>query len=230
LKTIGLIGGMSWESSLEYYRIINETVKEHLGGLHSAKNIMYSFDFSEIQVLQNQGKWEEIADLMVEAAQKLESFGAELIIICSNTIHLIAESISTNISIPLLHIIDTTVKQIKKSEIQKIGLLGTKFTMEKDFYRKILEEKYSLSVIIPETKDRGIIHDIIFKELVKGEIKEDSKIKYLKIIKELEKKGAEGVILGCTEIPMLVSQEDVDIPVFNTTAIHARAAVKYALD
>ncbi|MFX0151742.1 MAG: aspartate/glutamate racemase family protein [Candidatus Hodarchaeota archaeon] len=230
MKTIGLIGGMSWESSLEYYRIINETVKEHLGGLHSAKNIMYSFDFSEIQVLQNQGKWEEIADLMVEAAQKLESYGAELIIICSNTIHLIAESISTNISIPLIHIIDTTVEQIKKNEIQKIGLLGTKFTMEKDFYRKILEEKYSLSVIIPETKDREIIHNIIFNELVKGEIKEDSKIKYLKIIKELEKKGAEGVILGCTEIPMLISQQDVDIPVFDTTAIHARAAVLYALD
>jgi aspartate racemase len=229
LKTIGLIGGMSWESSIEYYRIINETVKKYLGGLHSAKSIMYSFDFYEIETLQEQGKWEEIANLMVEAAQKLESYGAELIILCTNTIHLVSDSVQSNISIPLIHIVDATAEKIKETRIQKIGLIGTKFTMESDFFKRKLEKRYNLSVIIPEIKERQVIHDIIFKELVLGEIKENSKLKYLKIIERLEKKGAEGVILGCTEIPLLITQQDADIPLFDTTAIHAKAAVIYAL-
>ncbi|MFX0185865.1 MAG: aspartate/glutamate racemase family protein [Candidatus Hodarchaeota archaeon] len=229
MKTIGLIGGMSWESSIEYYRIINETVKENLGGLHSAKSIMYSFDFYEIEILQEQGKWEEIGNLMVEAAQNLELYGAELIILCTNTIHLVSDSIQSNISIPLIHIVDATAEKIKETRIQKIGLIGTKFTMESDFFKRKLEYRYNLSVLVPEMQERQVIHDIIFKELVLGEIKEKSKLKYLKIIKQLEKKGAEGVILGCTEIPLLITQQDADIPLFDTTTIHAKAAVMYAL-
>lgn len=228
MKTLGLIGGMSYESSLEYYRIINETVKELLGGLHSAKSLMYSFDFAEIESLQHQGKWQELAKKVVVAAQKLEKGGADLIVICTNTVHKVADEVQRSINIPLLQIVDATAEKIKKQGLQKIGLLGTKFTMEEDFYKGKLT-KYGLEVIIPEEKERQVVHDIIYKELVIGEIKEKSKAVFIEIIGQLKTRGAQGVILGCTEIPLLIKQEDVDLPLFDTTAIHARSAVKYVL-
>ncbi len=229
MRTIGLIGGMSWKSSLEYYRIINETVNELLGGYHSAKCIMYSVDFSLIRDLQMKGKWDDLTLRIIDAAQRLEKVGVELIILCTNTVHKIAHDIQNNITIPFLHIADPTAEQILDQKIRKVGLLGTKFTMEEDFYKSRLIEKYGLEVLIPEEQERQIIHDIIFKELVFGIIDPSSKVKYLNIIHSLIAKGVEGVILGCTEIPLLIKQEDLDIPLFDTTAIHAKAAVEFAL-
>lgn len=229
MKTIGLIGGMSWESSQEYYRIINETVKELLGGLHSARCIMYSLDFAEIESLQHQGNWQELTRLMIDAAQRLEKGGTELVVICTNTMHKVADEVQKNINIPLVHIVDATAEKIEEHKLKKIGLLGTRFTMEEDFFKERLTEKYGLEIIIPEREERRIVHDIIFKELVLGELKQSSKAEFIRIITHLKRKGAEGIILGCTEIPLLVAQEDVDIPVFDTTTIHARSAVKYAL-
>ncbi len=229
MKTIGLIGGMSWESSHEYYRIVNETVKEMLGGLHSAKSLMYSFDFEEIESLQHQGDWQELTRLMIDAAKRLEEGGADLVVICTNTLHKVAEAVKESIKIPLVHIADVTAEKIKETGLQKIGLIGTKFTMEEDFYRVRLSKNYGLEVLIPEEKERQVIHDIIYNELVIGDIKQSSKKQYLSFIQNLEKKGAEGIILGCTEIPLLIKQEDVDIPLFDTTTIHAKSAVEYAL-
>lgn len=229
MKTIGLIGGMSWESSLEYYRIINETVKEFLGGYHSAKCIMYSFDFDLIHDLQLKGKWTDLTLQIIDAAQRLEKAGVELIILCTNTVHKIAYELQKNITIPFLHIADPTAKQIIDQKIRKIGLIGTKFTMEEGFYKSRLIEKYGLEVLIPEEEERQVIHDIIFNELVFGIIDPSSREKYLNVIKSLIAKGAEGVILGCTEIPLLIKQEDIDIPLFDTTTIHAKAAVEFAL-
>jgi aspartate racemase len=229
MKTIGLIGGMSWESSLEYYRIINETVKELLGGYHSAKCIMYSFDFELVQSLQKKGEWDELTLQIIDAAQKLENAGVELIILCTNTVHKIAHKLQNNINIPLLHIADPTAKIIIEQEIRKVGLLGTKFTMEEEFYKSRLIEKYRLEVLVPEEEERQVVHNIIFEELVLGIINPSSKVKYKTIIQSLRSKGAEGIILGCTEIPLLIKQEDIDIPLFDTTAIHARAAVDFAL-
>lgn len=229
MKKIGLIGGMSWESSLEYYRIINETVKQKLGGLHSAECVMYSVDFDEIEKLQHQGKWEDLTKIMIDCAQRLEKAGANVIIICTNTMHKMAGEVESSINIPLLHIADATAEKIKKKGFKKVGLLGTKFTMEADFYKGRLIEKYGLEVIIPNSEDTQIVHDIIYNELCLGEIKEASKEQYKRIIKDLAKKGAEGVILGCTEIPMLIKQKDVEIPLFDTTKIHAEFAVDYAI-
>lgn len=228
MKTIGLIGGMSWESSLEYYRIINETAKELLGELHSAKSIMYTFDFDEIEVLQREGKWKELSERVTEIALKLEHAGADMIIICTNTTHIVADEVQRKISIPLIHIADSTAKKIIELSMKKVGLLGTKFTMEEAFYKDRLAEKYELDVIIPKEKDRQIIHDIIYKELVLGQIKPTSKQQVIKMIEYLEANGAEGIILGCTELPLLIKQEDVDIYLFDTTMIHARSAVYYA--
>jgi len=230
MKTIGLIGGMSWESSLEYYRIINETAKELLGELHSAKSIMYTFDFDEIEILQREGKWKELSERVTEIALKLEHAGADMIIICTNTTHIVADEVQRKISIPLIHIADSTAKKIIELSMKKVGLLGTKFTMEEAFYKDRLAEKYELDVIIPKEKDRQIIHDIIYKELVLGQIKPTSKQKVIKMVEYLEANGAEGIILGCTEIPLLIKQEDVDIRLFDTTMIHARSAVKYAIN
>ena len=230
MKTIGLIGGMSWESSLEYYRIINETAKELLGELHSAKSIMYTFDFDEIEILQREGKWKELSERVTEIALKLEHAGADMIIICTNTTHIVADEVQRKISIPLIHIADSTAKKIIELSMKKVGLLGTKFTMEEAFYKDRLAEKYELDVIIPKEKDRQIIHDIIYKELVLGQIKQTSKQKVIKMVEYLEANGAEGIILGCTEIPLLIKQEDVDIRLFDTTMIHARSAVKYAIN
>ncbi|MFX0125215.1 MAG: aspartate/glutamate racemase family protein [Candidatus Hodarchaeota archaeon] len=230
MKTIGLLGGMSWESSLEYYRIINETVKELIGGLHSAKSIMYSYDFEEINSLQHQGKWSELSESMTKIAKKLEKAGAELIIICTNTMHKVADELQRSLSIPIIHIADATAEKIIKKKIQKVGLLGTKFTMEEGFYKDRLKNEYELDVIIPNKKQRQVIHNIIYKELVLGHLKEQSRDVFIEIIQHLKAAGAEGIILGCTEIPLLIKQADVDIPLFDTTTIHARSAVKYALD
>lgn len=229
MKTIGLIGGMSWESSLEYYRIVNETVKEKLGGLHSCKCLMYSVDFGVIEALQHQNKWDELTKLMIEAAQNLKHGGADFIVICTNTMHKMAPEIEHATGLNVLHIADVTGAAISKNQIQKVGLLGTRFTMEGDFYKKRLKDNYDIEVIIPEDADRQIIHDIIYNELCLGIIKDDSRQRYIDIINKLCANGAEGIILGCTEIPLLIKQSDVLIPVYDTTKIHAESAVDFAL-
>ena len=230
MKTIGMIGGMSWESSIEYYRIINETVRAELGGLHSAKSIMVSVEFAEIEMLQHQDRWDEAADILIAAARSLESGGADFAIICTNTMHKLYDIIQQNVQIPLLHIADATAETIKAEGIQKIALLGTRFTMEENFYKGRLTENYGLDVIIPGSEDMEIVHRVIYDELCAGIIKTDSKQKYSGIIQHLVQEGAEGIILGCTEIGLLVKQEDSPVLLFDTTEIHAKAAVKYALD
>ena len=227
MKTIGLIGGMSWESSIEYYRIINETVRDRLGGLHSAKSIMYSVDFAEIEALQHQGRWDEATEMMIAAAQNVENGGADFVIICTNTMHKMADEVQKHIRVPLLHIADATAEQIKARGLTKVGLLGTKFTMEETFYRGRLIEKHGLEVLIPTEKE--IVHRVIFDELCLGEIKPSSKEQYIDIMHHLVQRGAEGIILGCTEISLLVEDEDSQVPLFDTTKIHAVAAVEYAL-
>lgn len=229
MKTIGMIGGMSWESSIEYYRIINETVRTQLGGLHSAKSMMVSVDFAEIEALQHQGRWNEAAKILIAAARSLESGGADFTIICTNTMHKLYDKIQQSVRIPLLHIADATAELVKAQGIQKIALLGTRFTMEENFYKGRLTEKYGLEVIIPVSEDMENIHRIIYDELCAGIIQLDSKQKYTDIIRRLVKAGAEGIILGCTEIGLLVKQEDSSVPLFDTSEIHAQAAVKYAL-
>ena len=229
MKTMGLIGGMSWESSLEYYRIVNETVKEKLGGLHSCKCLMYSVDFGVIEALQHQNKWDELTKLMIEAAQNLKHGGADFIVICTNTMHKMAPEIEHATGLNVLLIVDVTGAAISKKKIKKVGLLGTRFTMEGDFYKKRLKDNYDIEVIIPEDADRQIIHDIIYNELCLGLIKDDSRQKYINIINKLCANGAEGIILGCTEIPLLIKQSDVLIPVYDTTKIHAESAVEFAL-
>ena len=229
MKTIGLIGGMSWESSIEYYRIINELTKAKLGGLHSAKSLMVSVDFAEIEVLQHEGRWEEASALMVEAARSLERGGADFVVLCTNTMHKSAQEIQAGIRIPFLHIADATAQIVKKSGIQKIGLLGTRFTMEEDFYKGRLSQNFGLDVIIPNAQGCEIVHRVIYDELVLGKIEQRSKEKYLEIIGQMVSAGAEGIILGCTEIGLLVHQEDSQVPLFDTTRIHAESAVEYAL-
>ena len=229
MKTIGMIGGMSWESSIEYYRIINETVKERLGDLHSAKSVMVSVDFAEIEVLQREARWEDASQVMVELARSVEAGGADFLIICTNTMHKMAEEVQRSLHIPFLHIADATAAVIKARGLKRIGLLGTRFTMEEDFYRGRLVEKHALEVLVPEKSDREIVHRVIYEELVLGRIEPASKAEYLRIIIGLEKAGAEGIILGCTEIGLLVSQVDSRLPLFDTTRIHALAAVEFAL-
>ena len=229
MKTIGLIGGMSWESSIEYYRIINETTKAKLGGLHSAKSVMYSVDFAEIEVLQHQDQWADAAKMLIDAAKKLETCGADFIVLCTNTMHKVADDIQANINIPFLHIADATAQLVKNSGIQKIGLLGTRFTMEEEFYKGRLSQEYGLSVNIPNAQEREIVHRVIYEELVVGKILQNSKEQYIDIIQQMVKQGTEGIILGCTEIGLLIHQEDSQVPLFDTTRIHAEAAVEYAL-
>jgi aspartate racemase len=229
MKTIGMIGGMSWESSIEYYRIVNQTVREKLGGLHSAKSIMYSVEFAEIEALQHQDRWDELASIMIEAARSLEKGGADFVIICTNTMHKLYDEVQNNIQIPMLNIADATAEKIKTEGIDKIALLGTRFTMEEDFYKGRLADKYGLDVIIPSLEQMEIVHRVIYDELCAGIIKPDSKQKYAEIIQRLVAEGACGVILGCTEIGLLVKPEDSPVPLFDTTEIHAKAAVKYAL-
>lgn len=229
MKTIGLIGGMSWESSSEYYRLVNEGVKARLGGLHSARCVMVSVDFAEVETLQHQGRWDEAAGLLAAAAQSVERGGAEFLVICTNTMHKVAEAVQARVQIPLLHIADATAELVKAAGIQRIGLLGTRFTMEEDFYKGRLTQKYGLDVLVPEAASREIVHRVIYEELVLGQIEAASKQQYLTIIEQLIAQGAEGVILGCTEIGLLVQPSDARVPLFDTTRIHAEAAVEYAL-
>ena len=229
MKTIGMIGGMSWESSMAYYRIINEAVKESLGDLHSARSLMVSVDFAEIELLQREGRWEQATRAMIEAARSVEAGGADLLIICTNTMHKMAEAVQQSIGIPLLHIADATAEFIKARGLQRVGLLGTRYTMEGDFYRGRLVEKHNLEVIVPESANRETVHRIIYTELVLGRIEPASKVAALCIIASLAEAGAEGIILGCTEIGLLVSQADSRLPLFDTTRIHALAAVQFAL-
>ncbi len=230
MKTIGLLGGMSWESSIEYYRIINQEVKNKLAGLHSAKSLMYSVDFAEIEELQHKADWNELTKQMIIAAKNIENGGADFIVICTNTMHKMADDMQAELKIPIFHIADATAKAIKKAGLKKIGLLGTKFTMEEDFYKGRLIEKHGLEVILPSLEDRNIIHQIIYNELVVGKITSESKEKYLAIINKLKAQGSEGIILGCTEIGLLIKQEDSELAIFDTTIIHAIAAVEYALE
>ena len=229
MKTIGLIGGMSWESTESYYRAINEGIKNKLGGLHSAKLVLVSVDFAEIEALQHQGKWEETGNILGKAAQDLESAGADFILICTNTMHLVAPQVQAAVSIPLLHIADGTAEEIKNANISKIALLGTAFTMEEDFYKGRLINEYGLEVITPSKEDRQTIHQIIYDELCLGKIKDASRNEYLRIIDKLAEQGAQGVILGCTEIALLVKPEHTKIKLFDTTSIHAQKAVERAL-
>ena len=229
MKTIGLIGGMSWESSVEYYRIMNETVRDRLGGFHSAKSVMVSIDFAELEVLQRQGRWEEAAALMIAAAQQVENGGGDVLIICANTMHKLADVVQDQIQIPLLHIVDVTARTIQAQGLRIVGLLGTKFTMEEAFYKGSLSEKYGLEVLIPNEDERVIVHRVIYEELCRGEIKPASRERYRNIIAHLVERGAQGIILGCTEISLLIQEEDSPIPLFDTTRIHAVAAVEYAL-
>jgi aspartate racemase len=228
MKTIGLLGGMSWESTMEYYREINEGVKNTLGGLHSAKIVMYSVDFNPIEKLQHEGDWDATAKILSNAAQCIESAGADFLLICTNTMHKVAPQIEKSIKIPLLHIADATAEVLIDQGIKTVGLLGTAFTMEQDFYKSRLSENYGLNVLVPDEKDRQIVHKIIYQELCLGKIQSDSKTEYLRIIDLLASQGAEGVILGCTEIGMLVSQSDTKVKLFDTTDIHAKKAVEIA--
>lgn len=229
MKTIGMIGGMSWESSLEYYRIVNEAVKDQLGALHSAKCVLVSVDFAEIELLQREGRWDEATRAMIAAAQQVEAGGADLVLICTNTMHKMAEEVQASLHLPLLHIADPTAELVKARGLRKIGLLGTRFTMEENFYRGRLIEKHGLEVLIPGEADRAIVHRVIYEELVLGKILPESKIAYQRIIEKLVAQGAEGIILGCTEIGLLIKAEDSRVPLFDTTRLHALAAVEYAL-
>jgi len=230
MKTIGLLGGMSWESTVGYYRAINEGVKKKLGGLHSAKIAMYSVDFEPIEKLQHEGDWEGTARILSEAAQNVQSAGADFLLICTNTMHKVAPQIEKAIKIPVLHIADATAEILVHKGIKKVGLLGTAFTMEQDFYKGRLSEKYGVKVLIPNKEDRQIVHKVIYQELCLGKIKADSKSEYLRIIDLLATQGAEAVILGCTEIGMLVSQGDTKVTLLDTTAIHAEKAVEFAIE
>ena len=230
MKTIGLIGGMSWESSLEYYRIINEFVRDKLGGLHSAKIVMVSFDFTEIAALQDEGNWDAAAQLLIGAAQRLEQAGADALVICSNTMHKVADQVQKNVAVPLLHIADATAEDIKTMGLRRVGLLGTTFTMEESFYRKKLVDEHGLKVILPEEDERTIVNHVIYDELCRGQITPSSKETFCRIMQNLVANGAEGIILGCTEIGLLVNQQDVLIPLFDTTVIHAKAAAQFALE
>jgi aspartate racemase len=229
MKTIGLLGGMTAESSAEYYRIINQTAREKLGGIHSARSVMFSVDFEEIDLLMESGKWDEIREILIEAARAIERAGADFLVICTNTMHKLVPDIQKKINIPILNIIDATAEQIKIKGFHTIGLLGTRFTMEEDFYRQRLEQEHGLKVLIPLREDIRTVHRIIVEELAIGEIRQVSKQSYWEIMGRLADQGAEGIILGCTEIPLLVRQEEGNIPLFDTTFIHARAAVDYAI-
>ncbi len=229
MKTIGLLGGMSWESTELYYHLINEGVKAQLGGLHSAKIALVSVDFQEIETLQHQGDWAAAGQTLAQAAKQVEAAGADFLLICTNTMHKVAPQIQEAINIPLLHLADATAERIKQSDMKTIGLLGTNFTMAQDFYKGRLVEKHGLNVLIPPKADREIVHQIIYDELCLGQVKDASRQEYLRIMADLQNRGAEGIIEGCTEIVMLVQQQHTDIPLFDTTSIHAEAAVLKAI-
>ena len=229
MKTIGLLGGMSWESTALYYKLINEEVKKQLGGLHSAKVVIYSVDFDEIEKLQHLGAWDETAKILGEAAKNIQNASADFLVICTNTMHKVAPLIEEHIDIPILHIADATGKKLQNENIKKVGLLGTAFTMKQDFYKERINKNFDIEVLIPSEEDMNIVHKIIYEELCLGLIREDSKKEYLRIIDDLASKGAQGVILGCTEIGMLVNQEDTQVKLYDTTLIHSLEAVAEAL-
>lgn len=228
LKTLGLIGGMSWESTVPYYREINQTVKEHLGGLHSAKIILYSVDFAEIEHLQASGQWQAAGALLADVARKLQAAGADALVLCTNTMHKVADAISTSVNIPLLHIADPTALAIQQAGFTTVGLLGTRFTMEQDFYRHRLEQ-HGLTVLVPPQADQALVHQIIYGELCLGQVHDASRQAYLRVIAELGARGAQAIILGCTEIAMLVQPKDCTLPLFDTTLLHARSSAQWAL-
>ena len=229
MKTIGLIGGMSWESTSLYYSAINQGVKSALGGLHSAKVCLYSVDFHEIEQLQHQGKWAETADILAKAAQAVEAGGADVFLICTNTMHKVAAEVQAAVNIPMIHIADATAKGLLAGGITKVGLLGTAFTMQQEFYKGRLTSEFGIQVLVPNTEQQVMVHEVIYQELCLGEINLDSKQKYLEVIQDLYNQGAQAVILGCTEITLLVQQKDTQVPLYDTTAIHAQSAVAVAL-
>lgn len=230
MKTIGLIGGMSWESTVPYYRLINEGVKHQLGGLHSARIVLYSVDFHDIERLQHAGRWDEAAALLASAAQALQAAGADFLVLCTNTMHKVARHIEAAVTIPLLHIADPTAMAVQQAGIHAVGLLGTRFTMEEDFYRGRLEAQHGLRVVIPDAADREIVHRVIYDELCLGVTREESRAAYRAVIGRLVAQGAQGIILGCTEIGLLVKAADAPVPLFDTTQLHAESAVGFALD
>lgn len=229
MKTIGLLGGMSWESSAEYYRLINEAVRARLGGLHSAQCLLYSFDFAQIEALQHAGRWDDAATLLIAAAQRLERGGAGFLVLCTNTMHKLADAVQAAITIPLLHIADPTAAQIQAAGLTRVGLLGTAFTMEEPFYKARLADQFGLTVLVPGAHDRRLVHRIIYDELCQGITTMASRKQYVRVIRGLAEQGAEGVILGCTEITLLIKPADSPLPVFDTTRLHAEAAVDFAL-
>lgn len=229
MKTIGLLGGMSWESTVSYYQAINQGIKAKLGGLHSAKIVLHSVDFQPIETLQHHGKWSEMGSILADAAQGVERAGADCLLICTNTMHKVADQVAQTVDIPLIHIADATAQALLINNISKVGLLGTRFTMEQDFYKQRLIDKFGIDVVTPNADERNDIHHIIYNELCLGQINKDSKQQYLDIVDGLSKKGAQAVILGCTEIALLINQQDTHVPLFDTTQIHAQAAVDFAL-
>lgn len=230
MKTIGMLGGMSWESTSTYYRLLNEGVKSRLGSLHSAQLCLYSVDFAEIERLQRTGDWQATADILGRAARQVEAGGADFLLICTNTMHKVAPQIAASINIPLIHITDATADALRAANHSRVGLLGTRFTMEQDFCKRRLTDQFGIEVLVPEDEERDNVHQIIYNELCQGLIKESSRKYFLTLIDKLAAAGAEAVILGCTEIAMLVEQPDTSVPLFDTTAIHCRAAVNYALE
>lgn len=229
MKTVGLLGGMSWESSAEYYRIVNQEVAARLGGLHSARCVLLSVDFAEIEELQSAGDWDEAGRRLAAEARRLQAAGADLLVLCTNTMHRVADAVEAAIGIPLLHLADATAVRIRERGLHRVGLLGTRFTMEQDFYRGRLEERHGLEVLTPGPEDRALVHRVIYDELVRGRVEESSRAEYQRILHRLADRGAEGIILGCTEIPLLVRAEDSPVPLFDTTRIHAEEAVRRAL-
>jgi aspartate racemase len=229
MKTIGMIGGMSWESSLEYYRIINQEVRRRLGGFHSAKCLLSSVDFAEIENLQRLNNWDTLTGIMINAAMSLKNGGADFVIICTNTMHKMADAVAAGAGIEILHIAEATGREVQRRGMKKVGLLGTKFTMEQDFYRKRLSENFAIETVIPDASDREIIHQIIYSELCQGVVKEESRQAFIDVSNRLHSKSAEGIVLGCTEIPLLLRPRDVDIPLFDTMQLHAVAAVEESL-
>ncbi|MFF1909194.1 aspartate/glutamate racemase family protein [Kitasatospora sp. NPDC058218] len=228
MKTLGLIGGMSWESTAEYYRALNRLTRERLGGLHSARLVLYSVDFADIERLQTQGRWAEAGEVLADAARSLEAAGAELLLICTNTMHRVADQVEAAVSVPLLHLADATADAVRAAGLRRVGLLGTAFTMEQDFYRGRLEAN-GLTVLVPDTDGRALVHRVIYEELCLGVVRAESRAGYRRVIEELVAAGAEGVILGCTEIELLVGDDDSPVPLFPTARLHAEAAVEAAL-
>jgi len=230
MKTVGLLGGMSWESTVPYYQVLNREVGRRLGGLHSARVLLLSVDFQEIEILQHQGRWDELGEILSREARTLQDAGADFLVLCTNTMHLVASRIESAVSIPLLHIADATAERVKSTGVRRVGLLGTRFTMEEPFYRGRLEERHGLEVLVPPEPERARVHRVIYEELVLGRILDDSRAEYRRIVGDLIRAGAEGVILGCTEIGLLLQPGDASVPLFDTALIHAEAAAAFALE